>query len=564
MSAHRARRRYRAPQSDRSWLLALSDETSPQDIPHDRAQPAKISAALRAASETAISTHGKALQQSIAGLPLFELRREAREELLELALAAELQSVHVPATETNASAPLIMTGHQPTLFHPGVWAKNFAADRIARMAGGRSVNLVVDTDRFDERGIRVPTHEGHRTWFRYMNYDALSDADTYVDSCIADEAMFASFGSRVSDHMRSQWGITPLIESNWADAKPRRPHEPLGNCISRMRNSQELRWGLGDHEVLLSQLATTTAFRRFFLDIVRRADEFLEIHNRAVTDYRHAHKLRSQSHPVPLLQRDGDRIELPFWTWEPGEWRFSMYATRGPDSIELSATLYDTSYQLAEIPLQPSVADGDILFKHLLSKGQRVAPRALTTTLFCRVWLADLFIHGIGGAVYDQMTDALIEHFYGLEPPPFFVVTGTLHHPIGDLPRASADEVRRQQRLIRELEHQPERHVSDPPPELLAEKQRLIAEENSRREATLTREERRALRQENHRRWLRLKEINVELAATLADRRSSALSEYGKMYQSRFEARYAPQSREFSAWLYPEPMLRKFFGTLTE
>ena len=31
--------------------------------------------------------------------------------------------------------------------------------------------------------------------------------------------------------------------------------------------------------------------------------------------------------------------------------------------------------------------------------------------------LSDLFIHGIGGAKYDELTDEIIRRFFGIEPP---------------------------------------------------------------------------------------------------------------------------------------------------
>ena len=41
---------------------------------------------------------------------------------------------------------IFLAGHQPQLFHPGVWFKNFALDRLARRHGAVAVNLVVDSD----------------------------------------------------------------------------------------------------------------------------------------------------------------------------------------------------------------------------------------------------------------------------------------------------------------------------------------------------------------------------------------------------------------------------------
>ncbi|MBL8830393.1 MAG: hypothetical protein JNM18_25680 [Planctomycetaceae bacterium] len=56
--------------------------------------------------------------------------------------------------------------------------------------------------------------------------------------------------------------------------------------------------------------------------------------------------------------------------------------------------------------------------------------KALATTLFARVFLGDLFVHGLGGGMYDQVTDQIIREFYGIEPPRYTIVTGTLRLPV--------------------------------------------------------------------------------------------------------------------------------------
>ena len=49
----------------------------------------------------------------------------------------------------------------------------------------------------------------------------------------------------------------------------------------------------------------------------------------------------------------------------------------------------------------------------LAGAGCKVRSRALTTTLFARLLLADLFLHGIGGGKYDELTDELMRRFFG-------------------------------------------------------------------------------------------------------------------------------------------------------
>ncbi|MGL4420684.1 MAG: hypothetical protein ACRCZF_08475, partial [Gemmataceae bacterium] len=56
----------------------------------------------------------------------------------------------------DPDAVWIVTGHQPELSHPGVWAKNFAAAGLARRANGYVLNLIVDSDTVKNASVRVP------------------------------------------------------------------------------------------------------------------------------------------------------------------------------------------------------------------------------------------------------------------------------------------------------------------------------------------------------------------------------------------------------------------------
>lgn len=88
----------------------------------------------------------------------------------------------------------------------------------------------------------------------------------------------------------------------------------------------------------------------------------------------------------------------------------------------------------------------------------RLRPRAILTTLFARVLVADLFVHGIGGAAYDQITDDVVRRLTGCDPPRHAVVSGTLRLPAarGEDP---AVEKARADGLLRDLAFHPERHL---------------------------------------------------------------------------------------------------------
>src|SRR6185312_5325259 len=103
----------------------------------------------------------------------------------------------------------------------------------------------------------------------------------------------------------------------------------------------------------------------------------------------------------------------------------------------------------------------------------RIRPRALTLTLFARLCLGDLFIHGIGGGKYDEATDAIIRDYFGIEPPGYQVLSATLHLPLEGFAAAPADR-ERAERLVRDLHWNPQRHV--PARDLNPRALRLVAD----------------------------------------------------------------------------------------
>ncbi len=144
-----------------------------------------------------------------------------------------------------------------------------------------------------------------------------------------------------------------------------------------------------------------------------------------------------------------------------------MWTTRNPRRRRLfiqatadETILSDRQSWEARLPLSPeSDAAGAVEQLMQLQRGNvRIRPRALVTTLWARLALGDLFIHGIGGAKYDCVTDRLIERFFGLTAPRFLVVSATLHLPI-QRRRATPEDVRAIQHELRTMTYQPEQYL---------------------------------------------------------------------------------------------------------
>jgi hypothetical protein len=182
--------------------------------------------------------------------------------------------------------------------------------------------------------------------------------------------------------------------------------------------------------------------------------------------------------------------------------------------------------------------------QELESRGIKIRPRALITTMYARLFLSDLFIHGIGGAKYDELTDAIIRRFFGIEPPAFMTVTGTVRLPI-PRPATTEADVRNVKQLIREIRFHPERFVNDASPavresaaQFAAQKQELLRQHQFHfRQAS--REEFRALDDLNQKLSSLLTDVEVRLRDELHDR------------ERELHAAKILGNREFSFVLHP-------------
>ena len=119
-----------------------------------------------------------------------------------------------------------------------------------------------------------------------------------------------------------------------------------------------------------------------------------------------------------------------------------------------------------ELPITPDTSPSrwvDAL-QRMESHDLRLRPRALLTTLLARLLVADVFVHGIGGAAYDRITDGIVRRLTGCDPPRYAVVSGTLRFPAaklfpGEASRDPLAEMATVRAAIRDVEFHPERHL---------------------------------------------------------------------------------------------------------
>ncbi|MGD9853543.1 MAG: hypothetical protein AB7U20_01200 [Planctomycetaceae bacterium] len=498
---------------------------------------------------------------NLQGRALPHLRRWARRECLRSAREyTRLLLGRAVAAETDEliECPLFVAGHQPALYHPGVWVKNFAIGRLAQGANGVGLNLVVDNDTFAATAIRVPSGPRDSLSVVRVPFDAPRPIQPWEDAKIVDRSVFESFSDRVAAAI-SRSDQPRVLTEMWADAVAfQSTSSRLVDCLTAARQRQERRWGLENLELPLSRLCETEPFLWFASHLLVQLPRFRDCHNEVLHVYRLLNRVRSRNHPVPELSERGSWIEAPFWVWRQGAFlRRPVFARQEGRKIALS----DGEREFARLPLAPDMDACCAVeeLRRLGSQGIHFRTRALTTTLFARLCLGDIFVHGIGGAKYDEMTDQIIRRFYGIRPPAFLTMSATLHLPIAEPYHVSSEDEQRLLRQLRDTTFNADRDELGPAAgPLIAEKQDLITEQHHARTEGLTRRERRLRAPTNRRRYVRLRDINARLAH-LAVRRQASLSSALEAVRRQREVNRLLQGREFAYCLYPPALLRDFF-----
>ncbi|MEE8170586.1 MAG: hypothetical protein V3T70_08565, partial [Phycisphaerae bacterium] len=332
----------------------------------------------------------------------------------------------------SPDAPRLLTGHQPEFFHPGVWAKNVLAAHTAGRLSGEAVFLVVDNDATHQLALCWP--EQHENGLRIGEL-ALDPAPA---GCT-----FEQWPTRTSSEWRSLWQGLPESVIREHDRPLRHFLEsmidPGGGPPPDARASDYVRrWsaGIGALDRALGVAApaiarvgaladaagvSSVSWGAFVTHLLVNAASFAAAYNAALRTYRDQKGIRGTHRPIPdLVMRDG-RTEAPLWASRPGETRRRVFVeTAIGDRTKIFA---------GDQPIGEFGADQSLPTDGALGSWN-LRPRALTLTLYARMFLSDLFIHGLGGATYDEITDGVIRRFFGVEPPEYACVTATLRLPI--------------------------------------------------------------------------------------------------------------------------------------
>ncbi len=470
-----------------------------------------------------------------------DLRSSARKQLAIVARQHTLSYLSdelLPSLDLSEESPWIVGGHQPELFHPGVWFKNMLIDRLAKETRGFGIHSIIDHDLARAIALRVPARDAERRLAHAsmiplpLERPASSDALLPWNAWGIDRSRIPTTIREIEQALHSV-GISQSMVREYL--------EELGSLssdinaaigLSQVRHRMERRNGLGNWEFPMSALCRSDAWLTFVRYCISRAAELNHSYNLCLDEYREREGIRNPTQPVPRLGQQGEWIELPFWIRLPGQ-----YARR-----RMWVSHAYSQYRIAPGPTD----DGPTLkWDENVSQSRWLLwPRALMTTLFLRIFIADLFVHGIGGGQYDRLTDAIIERFLQIQPPKFVTCTATLWLPFPGMDVAVEQRLLDESKML-ERERQCLRSAPQQVLDLLDPYQRELAEKHQR---LLARIPPRGHRKNWHREMTALK-TKIVSAIDIPNRKWVA-------HKADFEARALEHrvlhSREFSYILFEE------------
>jgi hypothetical protein len=358
---------------------------------------------------------------TVAGVGASELRALGRSEAIERARGFSSRLGVAVRDAPDAPDLLVVTGHQPELYHPGVWVKDFLLERLAVESGAAAIDLVVDSDGFDSVGIHSPCLRPE------VRVCSAVLAVGSRDGCFA----CAPMPSREDLRDFRMAGLEQLATlpalaishhfSRFCDELDASAPVALNlaELVTMARRRYEAPAGTGYLELPVTSMSRSRAFVTFAADMALDAERFAGVYNRALASYRERTGARSAAQPFPDLGVEDGRVELPLWTLDRG--RRTVWVRTGSEPALMAG-----DDLLCELGADPGRAAD-----RLLSSGVALAPKALALTLFSRMFVADLFIHGVGGGRYDQVTDEVARGYYGVDAPPYVVASLTMYLPLG-------------------------------------------------------------------------------------------------------------------------------------
>jgi hypothetical protein len=315
--------------------------------------------------------------------------------LVELAQGVGINLAPPARSQPAYERPIIMAGHQPVIYHPGLLAKTTALARFAADSDALAINIVIDSDLGDGGSITWPRISGANLEIKSASLVGnIAGLETlYSEQRLADKGVIEDiFKELVSDLL-----VSGLESSANSAAKAGRLYAALAGQPIAIAHTI-VRWAIDGGaqrylEAPLSAVLAEPALSGALKDLVIDRQRLVSIYNQTLEEYRASHRISNPANPFPNMKAGESGLELPLWILKAGARRPCICPQSGLE----------------------------------LSSDERLVTRGSITTLLLRSYCSDLFIHGTGGAKYDLFVDSFAERYLAFKLPRYVVASATRH-----------------------------------------------------------------------------------------------------------------------------------------
>jgi hypothetical protein len=269
---------------------------------------------------------------------------------------------------------LVGVAHQPYFFNPGVSLKFIFLHDLNL---GKKKIIFVDTDKI-KLEVKLPYLERKMTF--------LDTEEVLFNYFTPQEKEFKNFFLEIENKLKKDSSLKEVL-SNFLNFKEILFDNLKKKFLKEVLGETFLKFYKINQEWCFLTDLFDKSFYDFFFKIYQESDYFRDVFNNTLDDYKKNFKFRFKNFPFPKLEKEG----LPFWILKENK----------------RIRFFKKDYKREE------------------AKKLKIFPRAITLTIFLRLYKLDFFIHGVGGANYEWVTDRIIERFFKKSPPSYAVVSGT-------------------------------------------------------------------------------------------------------------------------------------------
>ena len=271
--------------------------------------------------------------------------------------------------------PVIAAGHQSECWHAGILAKNLWAQAVAMREGAEAVHLVVDQDGFDGMVVEWPYRRPDGWWGVRGHRFTVAGGETAGMRCPAFRPRPIEPGEGATE------AAANALRAIEAALLQQRTHTDAAMQGAAAMLQCAAPWLPTPRLIRASDLMRTALARRLMERMLGDPSACAQAFNAA---------LASAPRAARSLRVHDGAVELPVWL-------IGVHGER----------LRANAAQVAKA----------------LQDGTPVVPRAFLMSALARTALADRFVHGLGGGVYEAATDRWFRGWLGWVPPAFDVVS---------------------------------------------------------------------------------------------------------------------------------------------